>query len=151
MIEAVGHTTQSLGIGRVIGQIFAYLYFSKEPQSLDDLTAALGISKGSASIGVRQLEQWKALEKIPTKGDRKDYYRARDELGTIVRNAVRDLARSRIENSSGLIKNAMDELDRENGDDPQNDFIKERVANIDAFQRKAESMWNGTLVNMLLE
>jgi len=63
----------------------------------------LGISKGSASIGVRQLEQWAAVEKIWVKGDRKDYYQANDAFGRIVRNAMFDLAGERMENSAGLL------------------------------------------------
>ena len=30
MVEAAGHTTQSFGMGRVLGQIFAQLYFIVE-------------------------------------------------------------------------------------------------------------------------
>jgi DNA-binding transcriptional regulator GbsR (MarR family) len=84
-IEDAGNTTQALGVGRVIGQIFAYLYFSEESRTLDDMKGALGISKGSASMGVRQLEQWGAVQRVWVKGDRKDFYTANDYFGQIVR------------------------------------------------------------------
>ncbi|MFC1497315.1 GbsR/MarR family transcriptional regulator [Verrucomicrobiota bacterium] len=155
MVEAAGHATQSLGVGRVLGQIFAYLYFCREPKSLDDLTAALGISKGSASMGVRQLEQWHALEKIWIKGDRKDYYRARDALGKIIKNAIADLAGKRITSSSVLL----DEVEKEisgkahnSGELPEEDkFIKERIEKIRTFQKKAKDMWGSVVVKMLLK
>ena len=89
-IQDAGNLTQSFGIGRATGQIFAYLYFSPEPRSLADLQAALGISKGSASMCVRQLEQWGAVKKIWVKGDRKDYYEANEWFGQIVKNALMD-------------------------------------------------------------
>ena len=95
-IEDAGNTTQSLGVGRVIGQIFAYLYFSEEPRGLDDMKDALGISKGSASMGVRQLEQWGAVQRVWVKGDRKDYYTANDYFGQIVRNIATDLMGKRL-------------------------------------------------------
>ena len=40
MVEAAGHASQSMGLGRVVGQIYACLYFSQEPRTLDDLTSA---------------------------------------------------------------------------------------------------------------
>jgi HTH-type transcriptional regulator, glycine betaine synthesis regulator len=155
LVEAAGHASQSLGIGRVMGQIFAYLYLSREPRSLDDLTSALGISKGSASMGVRQLEQWGALEKVWVKGDRKDYYRARDSFGKIIKSIIRDLAGKRIE-SSAILLNEVEELlnkkgqkgDKASGED---EFIKERIEKIKLFQNKAQGMWDGVILKMLLK
>ncbi|MFO7870537.1 MAG: hypothetical protein R6V03_03795 [Kiritimatiellia bacterium] len=154
MVEAVGHTTQSMGIGRVLGQIFAYLYFTPDPRSLDDLTSALGISKGSASMGVRQLEQWGALEKVWIKGDRKDYYIATDALGSIIKNILADLAGKRMENSARLINQTAANLEEHDDSDEtmdENDrFIAERVSKIQAFQKKVQEMWNSGVVKILL-
>lgn len=155
MVEAAGHTTQSLGVGRVLGQIFAYLYFSREPQSLDHLTAALGISKGSVSMGVRQLEQWGALEKVWIKGDRKDYYRAKDTFGKIIKNAILDLAGKRIDSSSTLLNEVEADLKcgvKENKSlSAEDTFIRERIENIRAFQKKAQGMWDSVILKMLLK
>ena len=155
MIEAAGHTTQSLGVGRVLGQIFAYLYFSEEPKSLDDMTAALGISKGSASMGVRQLEQWNALEKILVKGDRKDYYQAKDAFGKIIKNAVADLAGKRIQSSSNLLVEAEAEIKEQLSSDKnlskEDKFIKERIEKMRGFQDKTQKMWESVIMQMLLK
>ena len=154
MVEAAGHTTQSLGIGRVLGQIFAYLYFCREPQSLDNLTTALGISKGSASMGVRQLEQWDALEKVWVKGDRKDYYRARDTIGKIVKNAILDLAGKRMEGSSAILDEVEDELKNstENKElSAEDKFMTERIDKIRTFQNKAQGLWTSVILKMLLK
>lgn len=155
MVEAAGHTTQSLGAGRVLGQIFAYLFFCREPQSLDDLTTALGISKGSASMGVRQLEQWGALERVWIKGDRKDYYRAKETIGKIIKNAMLDLAGKRMENSSTLLNEVETELKSriKEGEElsSEDKFIRERIDNLRTFQKKAKGMWNGVILKMLLK
>jgi DNA-binding transcriptional regulator GbsR (MarR family) len=155
MIETAGHASQSLGLGRVVGQIFAHLYFSRDPQTLDNLTAALGISKGSASMCVRQLEQWGALEKIWIKGDRKDYYRARDTFGKIIKNVIVDLAGKRIESSAALLNEVDAELSRKNGNgktaSPDDAFIRERIEKVRAFQQKAQGMWGSVIMKMLLK
>jgi len=155
MIEAAGHATQSLGVGRLLGQIFRYLYFSREPRSLDSLTAALGISKGSASMGVRQLEQWGGVKKVSVAGDRKDYYVAKDALGTIIRNATLEIAGKRMDNSSALISETEAELttrlERAGEMSEEERFIKDRIEKLRSFQRKTEGIWDGIILRMLLK
>ena len=58
MIEVGGRICQSLGLPRSTGQIFGLLYLSVEPLSLNRMSSMLGISKGSASVGTRQLVLW---------------------------------------------------------------------------------------------
>lgn len=152
MIEAAGHLTQSFGIGRALGQIFAYLYFSNGPRSLDDITDALAISKGSVSIGVRQLEQWEALEKVWVKGDRKDYYRATTAFGRIAKNAMAELVGTKMSSSAGLIAEAEKEV-MERSPTETNDvkFVRERLRRLRAFQGKAQGMWENFVLKMLLK
>ena len=155
MIASAGHATQSLGVGRVLGQIFAYLYFNRKPRSLNDLTEDLGISKGSASMGVRQLEQWGGLEKIWVKGDRKDYYQARDNFGRVIKNAILDLAGKRIQDSASTLSEVGSELasKKNNGNDLSEDdeFMIEQLGKLKAFQDKTQGLWDGILLKMLLK
>ena len=155
MIEAMGHTTQSFGVGRTLGQIFAYLYFSREPRSLDDMTAALGISKGSASMGVRQLEQWEAVEKMAGKGDRKDYYVARDAFGRIIKKAALDLSHRKLEDSSSILGEMKARLAKNDGKrdglSEEDKFIMDRIEKIHEFQDKITEMWNTPLFDMFFK
>ncbi|OVE74990.1 hypothetical protein BVX97_06010 [bacterium E08(2017)] len=150
MIEAAGHATQSLGVGRSLGQIFAFLYFSPEPRTLNDLTSELGISKGSASMGVRQLEQWAALEKIWVKGDRKDYYQANDDFGKIIKNAMLDMAGKRINDYSTLLDEVEQELETDTSSlDTDSEFISRRIAKMRDFQSRVQGIWSGVMLKML--
>ena len=155
LIEAAGHSTQSMGVGRVLGQIFAFLYLSPAPRTLDDITGGLGISKGSASMGVRQLEQWGGVEKVWVKGDRKDYYQAHDTFGRLIKNALADLAGKRIQTSAALLKDVEVELQDQanNGKKPTREerFMLERVEHIREFQNKAETLWDSVILKMLLD
>jgi DNA-binding transcriptional regulator GbsR (MarR family) len=154
-IEEAGNATQALGVGRVLGQIYAYLYFSAEPRTLDDMKEALGISKGSASMGVRQLEQWGAAQRVWVRGDRKDYYTANDYFGRILRSALADALGKRIESLSRLLDEAEQTLNGKsrpkvngNGEDA---FVRQRVQRLRAFQKKANDLWNNPIVRMLLK
>jgi DNA-binding transcriptional regulator GbsR (MarR family) len=150
-IEDAGNMTQSLGVGRVIGQIYAYLYFGREPKNLADMREALGISKGSASTGVRQLEQWRAVRKVWVKGDRKDYYEASDWFGQIVKNAVLDTVGKKLSSYGSLLEQIESDLSRIPGGDGEGKFIRERVAALRAFQKKAQWVWNKPMIRRLLK
>jgi DNA-binding transcriptional regulator GbsR (MarR family) len=150
-IEEAGNMTQSLGIGRVLGQIYAYLYFSPEPKNLADMQKALGISKGSASTMVRQLEQWHAVKKVWIKGDRKDYYQAEDWVGKVVRNILADTVGKKLIASNGMLEGVDAELAELDANDEHREFIKQRVEHIRQFQKKAQTLWNNPLVQRLLK
>jgi len=154
-IESAGHFTQSLGAGRVLGQIFAHIYFSKAPQSLDDLTRLLEISKGSSSMAVRQLEQWGALRRVWVKGDRKDYYEATDEFGRIIRKALLEMIGRKMETSDGLLEDAQALLQERTRNGKKSDedwaFIDHRVKKLQTFRDRAQGLWDSSIVKMLLK
>lgn len=148
-----GQITQSIGIGRVIGQIFAYIYFSREPQGLDDLTDALDISKGSASMGVRQLEQWGALKRVWIKGDRKDYYEATEDFGRMIRRALLDLIGRRMETADTLLSDA-ERFTKENPISPKDfdrAFIDRRIKKMRVFRDRAQYIWDSSIMKLLLK
>ena len=149
-IEEAGSITQSMGIGRVLGQIYAYLYFSPDPKNLTDMQSALGISKGSASTMVRQLEQWGAVKKVWVRGDRKDYYAAEDWLGKIFRNIIIDTIGKKLNSSNGLVEDMERGLSDFEGADEEREFVKERIKHIQQFQKKAQKIWNNPLLSRLL-
>lgn len=63
-------------INRVGGQIYALLFLSEEPLSLDDIADRLGVSKSNVSINVRMLEDYRLVCRVWVKGSRRDYYAA---------------------------------------------------------------------------
>ncbi len=149
-VQEAGSTTQSFGIGRVVGQIYAYLYFSQEPRCLDDMQRALGISKGSASMGVRQLEQWNAVKKIWIKGDRKDYYEATIWLGRILKNAMADTIGTRMARYNAVFddtEQALSQLPSPNG---REKFIHGRMQHLRKFYGRAHAVWSSPIVRRLL-
>lgn len=154
-IEATGQTTQSLGLGRVIGQIFAHLYFCREPQTLDNLTETLGISKSSASTVVRQLEQWGALRKIWVKGDRKDYYEADDHIGQMVRRALLNTMVRRMEADDQFLEETQQALEGIPADTepehPDMAFVRQRTETLNTFRNRAKRIWESTILKLLVK
>lgn len=150
-IEDVGNTTQSFGVGRVLGQIYAYLYFSPQPRNLGDFQDALGISKGSASVGVRQLEQWGAVRKVWVRGDRKDYYEANDWFGNILKNAILDTLGKRMAAHTELLREVETRLESSEFGEDVGDFIHARFKQLCDFNNKVQKAWDSPVVKMLLK
>ena len=99
MVEVGGRICQLLSLPRTTGQIFGLLYLSVEPLSLNHMSSMLGISKGSASMGTRQLASWGAIRKVWIPGDRRDYYEAIEDLVYLVRGSYNNLIKQRIKSS----------------------------------------------------
>jgi len=150
-VQDAGSLSQSLGLGRVPGQMFAYLYFSPVPRNLADMETALGISKGSASTIVRQLEQWGAVRKIWVKGDRKDYYQAVDWFGRIVKNLIQDQVRRKMTAYAMLLDEVGCVLDSVKDGDGEGKFLKDRIERLRQIERRVRSAWDSRLVRKLLE
>ncbi len=154
-IEATGNATQAIGVGRIIGQVFAHAYLSREPQTLDDLCDKLGISKGSASMVVRQLESWSALKRVWVKGDRKMYYETTDEFGKIFRKALFDFVGRTMETSNGLLAEADAALSAKNTKGAKNsedlEFLHDRIAKVRNFRDRAQYLWNSPVIRTLFK
>ena len=87
-IEGLGHLVSTMGLSRVIGQLYAMLFLSREPLCLDDMAERLRISKGNASVNIRELEKLRIVRKVWVKGSRKDYYEAELDLDKLIGNAI---------------------------------------------------------------
>ena len=148
-IEDAGNTSQSLGAGRVIGQIYAFLYFSQEPRCLGDMQAALGISKGSASMSVRQLEQWGAARRVWIHGDRKDYYEANDWFGKIIKSMLTESVGTKLGALQRSLDMAEEELQNVSGNDELR-FVRDRIDRLRQFQSKAGKVWTNPVLQRFL-
>jgi DNA-binding transcriptional regulator GbsR (MarR family) len=88
-VESFGNFGENLGISKVVAQLYALLYLSSEPLSLDDMCEFLKISKGNTSMNIRYLERWDAVKKIWIKGSRKDYYKVNPDITKIIMNRLK--------------------------------------------------------------
>jgi DNA-binding transcriptional regulator GbsR (MarR family) len=79
-VEQMGLVLESDKLPRIAGRIFGLLLVSAEARSLDQLAAALGVSKASVSTNARLLEHRGILERVGRPADRRDYYRVPPDL-----------------------------------------------------------------------
>lgn len=132
-----GRSALRLGLPRSLGQIYAALYLSPRPLSLQDLMDSLHISKGSASMSVRQLAAWGAVEQVWVKGDRRDFYQANPDFGKILRRWLGAFLKPRLDSTAHQLEEMSQLLSTTNSkSDPDDAFIRERLAKLQKFQNR---------------
>lgn len=140
-IESAGRTTQGFGIGRIIGQLYALLFFAREPLSLDDMARELRVSKGSVSTNVRELEKWNAVKRVWIKGSRKDFYESEVDFLRIFKTGVIPFLRQKLNSSMVTIDESKELLEINPNkfsdvDQQTAYFYAERLKLIEAAQTK---------------
>jgi len=72
--------SRALGQPRSLAEIYGLLFISPQPLALDDLIDRLGLSRGSASQGLRFLRNNGAIKIVYVAGSRRMHYEAVAEL-----------------------------------------------------------------------
>jgi DNA-binding transcriptional regulator GbsR (MarR family) len=136
VIEVFVDGVRVLGMPRSLGEIYGLLFISPEALSLDDLVSRLGISKGSASQGLRTLKELGAVtEEGPLAGSRRTYYRARAELKPLVGGFIREQVRPHLESGQLKVGRLLEAVADE--EDPERrEFFDERVARLEGWMRR---------------
>lgn len=112
-IESAGKISANmLGmVNKMGGQIYALLFLSREPLSLDEISEILHVSKGNVSVNVRVLEELKLVKKVWVKGSRRDYYEANREYPKKLLKGFFDRIREGIDESMRLINRCQGQLE----------------------------------------
>jgi DNA-binding transcriptional regulator GbsR (MarR family) len=68
------------GFNASTARVSALLIGAAEPLSLSDIARRLGISRGNASMCLKELRTWGVVQKVARPGDRQDWYASRGDL-----------------------------------------------------------------------
>ncbi len=76
------------GISRSVAEVHALLFITGQTMCTDDVMDRLGISRGSASMSLRSLLDWHLLSRTHKRGDRKEYFKAEQDIWAMFRAIV---------------------------------------------------------------
>ena len=93
------------GNPRSHGAIYGLLFSCESPLSMEEIVARLGISKGSASQGLRQLEEFGAICRAKEDGGRSHTYVARIELKPLLTGFLQKRLAPRLASGAGRLQN----------------------------------------------
>jgi len=126
-VDLGGRSAQRLGFPRSLGQVFAALYLSPKPLGLQDLMDQLQISKGGASMSVRQLADWGAVKRVWVKGDRRDYYSVEDNLSQVAKSFLDNMLKPRLTSSERQFEEMEQKLDASSQNGDLEAFYQQRI------------------------
>lgn len=133
---------QAVGLPKSIGEIYGLLYITPEPMALDTLVERLGISRGSASQGLRFLRNLGAVKLEYVPGERRDHYVAETSLKKLVGGFVRGELTPHMESGAARIAVLRDLAAEDKSE--ASEFRAHRIDQIEHWLSKG-----GKLVNLM--
>ena len=73
-IETWGSMGVLWGINRSMARIHAFVMLNEEPVDLETVAGELDISRGNASMSLKELRNWGVIHRVHISGDRRDFY-----------------------------------------------------------------------------
>ncbi|BBE50232.1 Transcriptional regulator [Ferriphaselus amnicola] len=122
-IHHFGEMGSRWGISRTVGQIYALLYIAPEPLNADDLAHLLTFSRSNVSIGLKELQSWRLLRSEYRAGDRREYFRAPDDVWEIFRTLADERRRREVEPTLTVLRECL----LEPATTPQNQHVSNRL------------------------
>jgi HTH-type transcriptional regulator, glycine betaine synthesis regulator len=102
--------SSSWGINRTMAQIHALLFVTGAPMEVNDIIRRLGISRGNASMNLRELMDWGIVRRSRRPGDRKDAYASETDPWQMFTRVVRERKRREIDPTADAIRECISKI-----------------------------------------
>jgi HTH-type transcriptional regulator, glycine betaine synthesis regulator len=130
------HLATTMNLPRSVGEIFGYLFSSESPRAFDEIVARLGISKGSASQGLKWLTSIGAISQIYVPRDRRTFYVAETRMRKLFSKALQESLRPSFEANSRLVAE-LDATITAESEPEDSEHYRGRLASLRAWNEKA--------------
>lgn len=106
-IEGWGRLGPSWGISKMMAEIYALLYVSPAPLTLEDMSRQLETSRSNVSTNVRALGDLGVVHKVIVRGERKDYYTAEDNITKVAKLLALAKKRKELDPAMDIVDKAL--------------------------------------------
>jgi len=110
-----GRMSSSWGINRTMAQIHALLFVSGVPLEVNEIMERLQISRGNASMNLRELMDWGVVRRFRHPGERKDTYVSESDPYQMFVRIIKERKRREIDPTADAIKEVVEKIPE---DDP---------------------------------
>lgn len=105
-----GRMSSSWGINRTMAQIHALLFITGKQLTVDEIMARLHISRGNASMNLRDLMDWGIVRRFRRPGERRDTYSSEADPWQMFARVARERKRREIDPTVDAIQECLDKL-----------------------------------------
>lgn len=146
-IRRWGEMGVSWGISRTMAEVHALLYLASEPLCTDDVMDQLAISRGSASMNLRELVNWGLIQRVHRRGDRKEYFEAEKDVWQMFETITRERRRREVLPIMETIERCLGMIDEEQSgsrgaDRAEAEAYRKRFADIHEFCEMMNTLFN---------
>ncbi|MBT7064721.1 MAG: transcriptional regulator [Verrucomicrobia bacterium] len=138
IIELFVQLAAVISYPRSIGELYGMLFLSPDPLTADALIERLGMSKGSASQGLKVLRTLGAIKSVYMPGDRRGHYQAELNLRRIIGGFMQQQvapnladANARLTRIDGLLKS---------DNDPKQEWLQSRLTDLHRWSKHSEKL-----------
>ena len=116
VIQLFVQFSRALGQPRSVAEIYGLLFVSHRPLDMDSLIEQLQLSKGSASQGLKYLQDLGAVRAVYVAGERRTHYEAIAELRNLVGRFLRQQVMPHFEGSESSLDRMASEAQKLSGE-----------------------------------
>ena len=138
--EGLSQISRFWGFPKGMGAIFAVLYLSPTPLSLDEIVSETGLTKGAISTEIRALARMGLVHRSTKLGDRKDYYEAEADFYAAIRSILKERQNSEFDRAVRSVKDTLTKMDENWVDNAEWKFIYDRVQALQEFFDAIDSL-----------
>lgn len=138
--QGLSQISRFWGFPKGMGALFAALYLSPTPLSLDEIVQQTGLTKGAVSTEIRALARMGLVHRSTKLGDRKDYYEAETDLYAAVRSLLKERQNSEFDRALRSVKDTLEALEENWVEDEEWQFVYERVKALQEFFDAIDSL-----------
>jgi DNA-binding transcriptional regulator GbsR (MarR family) len=138
--QGLSQISRFWGFPKGMGAIFAVLYLSPTPLSLDEIVTETGLTKGAISTEIRSLARMGLVHRSTKLGDRKDYYEAEADFYAAIRSILQERQNSEFDRAVRSVKETLTVMDENWVDNEEWNFVYQRVQALQEFFDAIDSL-----------
>lgn len=138
--QGLSQISRFWGFPKGMGAIFAVLYLSPTPLSLDDIVQETGLTKGAISTEIRALARMGLVHRSTKLGDRKDYYEAETDFYVAIRSILKERQNSEFDRAVRSVKETLETMEENWVENEEWQFVYERVEALQEFFDAIDSL-----------
>jgi len=138
--EGLSQISRFWGFPKGMGAIFAALYLSRTPLSLDEIVQQTGLTKGAISTEIRALARMGLVHRSARLGDRKDYYEAEADFYAAIRSTLKERQNSEFDRAVRSVKETLVNMEENWVENEEWNFVYERVQALQNFFDAIDSL-----------
>jgi DNA-binding transcriptional regulator GbsR (MarR family) len=138
--QGLSQISRFWGFPKGMGAIFAVIYLSPTPLSLDEIVQETGLTKGAISTEIRALARMGLVHRSSKLGDRKDYYEAETDFYGAIRSILRERQNSEFDRAIRSVRETLEALEENWVEDEEWQFVYERVQALQDFFDAIDSL-----------